>query len=63
MAGGLYVFQQLCHREIDHVDGIAFGVKCSVFEGDFAIGDGVVIGGLHESVNEDNDRKCIKRGL
>ena len=39
--------------EIDDVDGVALGVVGGVFEGDLALGDSVVGGRLHQSVDKD----------
>ena len=41
--------------EVEDVDGVAFGVVGGVFESEFSIGDGVVGGRLHQSVDEDPD--------
>lgn len=46
---------RLSYREVNHIDGIALGVEGGVFEGHLAVGDGVVVGRLHESVDEDDD--------
>ena len=40
--------------EIDDVDGVALGVVGGVFEGEFVVGEGVVGGRLHQSVDEDS---------
>lgn len=40
--------------EVEDVDGVAFGVVGGVFEGEFVVGEGVVGGRLHQSVDEDS---------
>lgn len=40
--------------EVEDVDGVAFGVVGRVFEGEFGVGEGVVGGRLHQSVDEDS---------
>lgn len=51
----LGVSQGLGGGEVDDVDGVAFGVVGGVFEGEFVVGEGVVGGRLHQSVDEDTD--------
>ena len=49
--------------EVDDVDGVAFGVVRGVFEGDFAFGNGVVGGRLHQSVDKDRRNTLAIDGL
>lgn len=46
--------QGLGGGEVENVDGVAFGVVGRVFEGEFGVGEGVVGGRLHQSVDEDS---------